>query len=61
MASRSGPNRFFGEHSPLERMTADRLATLDEQLGWLRDAGFEDVRCAFESGRFAVYAGRRPA
>lgn len=43
----------------LERMQADRLATLDEQLAWLRDAGFVDVRCAFQSGRFAVYAGRR--
>lgn len=43
----------------LERMQADRLATLDEQLGWLRDAGFADVRCAFQSGRFAVYSGRR--
>ena len=46
--------------SALERMTADRLATLDEQLGWLRAAGFENVHCAFQSGRFAVYAGRRP-
>jgi tRNA (cmo5U34)-methyltransferase len=45
--------------SALERMAADRLATLDEQLGWLRDAGFADVRCAFQAGRFAVYCGRR--
>lgn len=45
----------------LERMKADRLATLDDQLAWLRDAGFTDVGCAFRSGRFAVYAGRRPA
>jgi ubiquinone/menaquinone biosynthesis C-methylase UbiE len=45
----------------LERMKADRLATLDEQLGWLRDAGFVDVRCAFQAGRFAVYSGRRAA
>jgi len=44
----------------LERMTADRLATLDEQIAWLRDAGFADVRCTFREGRFAVYTGRRP-
>jgi tRNA (cmo5U34)-methyltransferase len=44
----------------LERMTADRLATLDEQLGWLRDAGFVGVRCAFRDERFAVYAARKP-
>lgn len=47
--------------SALERMQADRLATLDEQLAWLAAAGFENVRCAFRSGRFVVYAGRRPA
>ncbi len=45
----------------LERMKADRLATLDEQLVWLRDAGFVEVRCAFQAGRFAVYSGRRAA
>lgn len=44
----------------LERMKADRLATLDEQLAWLGDAGFENVHCAFRAGRFAVYTGRRP-
>ena len=45
----------------LERMQADRLATLADQLAWLREAGFADVRCTFRSGRFAVYAGCRPA
>lgn len=27
---------------------ADRLAGLCEQLGWLRDAGFEQVDCRFK-------------
>jgi tRNA (cmo5U34)-methyltransferase len=42
------------------RMTHDRCATLEDQLRWLRDAGFADVDCAFKSWRFAVYSGRRP-
>jgi len=43
----------------LERMTADRMATLGDQLAWLADAGFRDVRCAFRDERFAVYCGTR--
>ena len=43
----------------LERMTADRLATLDDQLAWLAESGFRDVRCAFRDERFAVYCGTR--
>lgn len=43
----------------LERMTADRMATLGDQLRWLEDAGFHHVRCAFRDERFAVYCGTR--
>lgn len=43
----------------IERMRADRTATLDEQLAWLRAAGFRDVGCVFQAERFAVYSGRR--
>ncbi len=43
------------------RMAHDRCATLGDQLGWLRDAGFVEVDCAFKSWRFAVYSGVRPA
>jgi SAM-dependent methyltransferase len=43
----------------LERMRHDRPATLEAQLGWLRDAGLRDVHCAYRSGMFAVYAGVR--
>ncbi len=43
------------------RMAHDRCATLEDQLGWLRSAGFAEVDCAFKSWRFAVYSGRRPA
>ena len=42
------------------RMAHDRCATLEDQLRWLRQAGFTEVDCAFKAWRFAVYAGRRP-
>ena len=42
----------------IERMREDRTAPLADQLGWLAEAGFEDVRCAYENRRFAVYCGR---
>lgn len=39
------------------RMEHDRLATLEDQLVWLRDAGFDDVDCAYRYYFFVVYAG----
>ena len=41
-------------------MAHDRCATLEDQLAWLRAAGFAEVDCAFKQWRFAVYSGRRP-
>jgi tRNA (cmo5U34)-methyltransferase len=43
------------------RMSYDHLATLESQLQWLRDAGFEDVDCLFKQYAFAVIVGRRAA
>src|SRR5918998_3896569 len=43
----------------LSRMRADRNATLQAQLGWLAETGFEAVRCAYRDNRFAVYGGRK--
>ena len=43
----------------LSRMRADRNATLGQQLGWLEEAGFGEVRCAYRDHRFAVYGGRK--
>jgi tRNA (cmo5U34)-methyltransferase len=43
-----------------DRMRHDRCATLEDQLLWLREAGFAEVDCAFKAWRFAVYSGRRP-
>jgi tRNA (cmo5U34)-methyltransferase len=42
------------------RMAPDRCATADDQMTWLRQAGFDHVDCWFKSGRFAVLAGYRP-
>lgn len=44
----------------LYRQQEDRCATVEEQLGWMRTAGFRDVDCWFKDGRFAVLAGSRP-
>ncbi|GGE29247.1 methyltransferase [Agaricicola taiwanensis] len=42
------------------RMTQyDRCATLDDQLGWMKAAGFIDVDCWWKCGRFAVLSGRK--
>lgn len=43
----------------VERMRLDRWATVERQLGWLRDAGFADVDCLFKDHRFAVLVARR--
>lgn len=43
----------------LERMSADRLAGVEDQLAWLRDAGFADVDCLFKDHRLAVLFARR--
>ncbi len=41
----------------LTRMKADKNATLEAQMKWLREAGFGSVECSYEDGRFAVYGG----
>jgi tRNA (cmo5U34)-methyltransferase len=43
----------------LERMKADQTATLEDQLRWLREAGFNHVDCWFKRYRFAVYSGKK--
>jgi tRNA (cmo5U34)-methyltransferase len=43
----------------LARMRADRNATLGAQLGWLEEAGFEEVGCSYKDHRFAVYNGSK--
>jgi tRNA (cmo5U34)-methyltransferase len=38
----------------------DRPDTVEDQLGWLRDAGFEQVEVHFKWAEAAVYGGARP-
>jgi tRNA (cmo5U34)-methyltransferase len=45
----------------LLRTRLDVLAPLDDQLSWLRRAGFGDVDCRYKWLHFAVFGGRRPA
>ena len=43
----------------LDRMRHDRKATVEHQLGWLRQAGFADADCLFKDHSFAVLLARR--
>jgi tRNA (cmo5U34)-methyltransferase len=43
----------------LYRQQDDRCASVEDQLDWLREAGFSDVDCWFKDNRFAVLAGTR--
>ena len=43
----------------LLRMRADKNATLDAQLSWLREADFEGVDCRYRDHRFVVYGGKK--
>lgn len=42
------------------RMRFDRCAPLEDQLAWMRAAGFVAVDCCMKQWRFGVYAGVRP-
>ena len=41
----------------LERMAHDRCATVEDQLRWLRAAGFAETDCLFKEYGFAVLVG----
>jgi tRNA (cmo5U34)-methyltransferase len=44
----------------LYRQQDDRCASVEDQLDWMRAAGFTDADCWFKDNRFAVLAGTRP-
>lgn len=44
----------------LYRQQDDRCASVEDQLGWMREAGFADADCWFKDNRFAVLSGTRP-
>lgn len=43
----------------LERIKEDKNATLESQMAWLAEAGFEEIDCPYKNYRFAVYGGRK--
>jgi tRNA (cmo5U34)-methyltransferase len=45
----------------IARMKQDLPATVGQQLGWMREAGFVEVSCAYRNLIFAVLSGARPA
>ncbi len=44
----------------LYRQQDDRCASVEDQLHWMREAGFTDADCWLKDNRFAVLAGTRP-
>ena len=46
-------------NAALKRMEADQMATLEEQLQWLRQAGFNPAHCWYQHHRFAVFSGEK--
>jgi tRNA (cmo5U34)-methyltransferase len=45
----------------VERMKQDLPATVGQQLGWMREAGFIEVACSYRNLIFAVLSGTKPA
>lgn len=45
----------------LERLKEDRMDTLEDQIRWLRAAGFVHATCWMQDFSFNVYAATRPA
>jgi tRNA (cmo5U34)-methyltransferase len=48
-------------NAALARMKQDMPATVGQQLGWLREAGFVEVSCSYRNLIFAVLSGTKPA
>ncbi len=42
-----------------DRMQEDKMATLEDQLAWLADAGFQNVNCWYKNYNFVVYSGSK--
>ncbi|MBT2738627.1 class I SAM-dependent methyltransferase [Bacillus sp. ISL-7] len=42
-----------------ERMELDKMATLKDQIAWLKESGFQDVDCIYKYFNFVVLFGRK--
>lgn len=42
-----------------ERMKEDKMASLESQMQWLKEAGFVAVNCWYKNYSFAVFSGRK--
>lgn len=58
-ATREQHERFRSAIGRPQDDPADRLAGLGEQIGWLREAGFEDADCQFKWLQLALFVGTR--
>ncbi|BAU27289.1 tRNA (cmo5U34)-methyltransferase [Aneurinibacillus soli] len=47
--------------STYERTKLDKMSTLNEQLDWLKEAGFSDADCVYKYFNFVVLYGRKLA
>ncbi|WCN38803.1 class I SAM-dependent methyltransferase [Aneurinibacillus uraniidurans] len=45
--------------SAYERTKLDKMSTLEEQISWLKEAGFSDVDCMYKYFNFVVLYGRK--
>ncbi len=50
----------FKEDSPVNHDEPRKDGFLDQELCWLREAGFEDVDCFWKFGMMTIYGGFRP-
>jgi tRNA (cmo5U34)-methyltransferase len=48
-------------HRAIQKREGDDPSRLDDQLGWLKHAGFRDVDCYWKHFGFAVFGGRKAA
>ncbi|QEC67097.1 class I SAM-dependent methyltransferase [Panacibacter ginsenosidivorans] len=47
------------KQSAYKRIQLDIMAPLNDQLHWLKDAGFEQANCYYQYFNFVVFAGRK--
>jgi len=51
-----GSRRCFSERPDKDE---NKIAPVEQQCGWLRDIGFNDVDCFFKLFEIAIFGGRK--